>query len=234
MPRVVVFTGAGISAESGIKTFRDSDGLWEEYSIMDVATPEAWRRNPDLVLRFYNARRIQMRKAEPNEAHRALARLQQHMPVEIITQNVDDLHERAGSENVMHLHGELNKVRSEIYPHPQYVLEKDEIHLGDLCERGTQLRPHIVWFGEEVPMIEQAARLVSKADILLVIGTSLNVYPAAGLLYHAPYGCRKILIDPGDNSAGGIFRLTHIKQSAGNGVPAFVNELIRECESQGA
>jgi len=228
MPRVVVFTGAGISAESGIKTFRDSDGLWEEYSIMDVATPEAWKRNPELVLRFYNERRKQMRLAQPNPAHLALARLQEFMPVDIVTQNVDDLHERAGSKNVMHLHGELSKVRSEIYPLPLYDAGAREIQLGDLCERGTQLRPHVVWFGEEVPMIEPAAKLVAKADILIVVGSSLNVYPAAGLLYNATYGCRKILIDPSENVSGGIFRLTHIQEKAGTGVPKIVDELIAE------
>jgi NAD-dependent deacetylase len=169
-----------------------------------------------------------MQLAKPNPAHLALARLQEFMHVDIVTQNVDDLHERAGSKNVLHLHGELSKVRSEIYHSPLYDAGNKDIKIGDLCERGTQLRPHVVWFGEEVPMIDSAARLVSKADILIVIGSSLNVYPAAGLLYNASYGCRKILIDPSENVSGGIFRLTHIQEKAGTGVPKIVEDLITE------
>lgn len=227
-PRVVVLTGAGISAESGIKTFRDSGGLWEEHSIMDVATPEAWERNPSLVLEFYNQRRKQLGEVKPNAAHEALAKLGLHFPVSIVTQNVDDLHERAGSQNVLHLHGELLKVRSERYPELIYPTKHWEVKMGDFCERGTQLRPHIVWFGEEVPMISVAAEHVKQADILLVIGTSLNVYPAAGLLYHAPYGSRKYLIDPAENTTGQIYRLTHIQELAGKAVPKLVDELIAE------
>ncbi|MEZ5173864.1 MAG: NAD-dependent deacylase [Bacteroidia bacterium] len=234
MPRVVVFSGAGISAESGLKTFRDSDGLWEEYSIMDVATPEAWKRDSELVLRFYNERRKQMRQALPNPAHLAIVKLASHMPVDVITQNVDDLHERAGSASVLHLHGELAKVRSEIYPEPLYDPVNDEINLGDLCERGTQLRPHVVWFGESVPMIEPASQLVSQADILIIVGTSLNVYPAAGLVHSAPYGCRKILIDPAEHNTGNVFRLQHIRENAGTGLPRIVDELIAGFISENA
>ena len=227
-PQIVVLTGAGISAESGIKTFRDSGGLWEEHSIMDVATPEAWERNPALVLEFYNQRRRQLTEVSPNPAHLALAQLEQYFSVNVITQNVDDLHERAGSSHVLHLHGELVKVRSERYPDLIYPTQHWEVKLGDTCERGTQLRPHIVWFGEEVPMISVAADLVKKADILIVIGTSLNVYPAAGLLYHAPYGSRKFLIDPAENTSGQIYRLTHIQEKAGSAVPQLVDALIAE------
>jgi NAD-dependent deacetylase len=227
-PRIVVLTGAGISAESGIRTFRDSGGLWEEHSIMDVATPEAWERNPSLVLEFYNQRRKQLGEVKPNAAHLALAKLEKQFPVSIVTQNVDDLHERAGSTNVLHLHGELLKVRSERFPELIYPTKHWEVKMGDFCERGTQLRPHIVWFGEEVPMISEAAEQVKQADILIVIGTSLNVYPAAGLLYHAPYGSRKYLIDPSENTTGQIYRLTHIQDLAGNAVPKLVDELISE------
>jgi NAD-dependent deacetylase len=229
---LVVLSGAGVSAESGLRTFRDSDGLWEEYSIMEVATPEAWNRNPELVLQFYNERRIQMRQAEPNAAHKALALLDEHFNVQIITQNVDDLHERGGSQNVMHLHGELNKVRSEKHARFIYDVKGDTIKIGDLCERGSQLRPHIVWFGEEVPMISTAIQIISKAQIILVIGTSLNVYPAAGLLYHAPYESRKYLIDPAQNDGSVIYKLEHIKENAGSAVPALVEKLILELASQ--
>jgi NAD-dependent deacetylase len=184
MKRIVVLTGAGISAESGIKTFRDADGLWEGHDIMEVASPIGWEKNPKLVLDFYNKRRAQLLKVKPNEAHQILAELQSDFDIQIITQNVDDLHERAGSKNVMHLHGELLKVRS--------ITDSEEIHywttdlnLGDLDKNGVQLRPHIVWFGEDVPMIEHAIDIIETADLLLIIGTSLQVYPAAGLLNYA-------------------------------------------------
>lgn len=228
---LVVLSGAGVSAESGLKTFRDSDGLWEEYSIMEVATPEAWARNPELVLRFYNERRIQMRKAEPNAAHKALALLDEHFNVQVITQNVDDLHERGGSKNVLHLHGELNKARSEKHARFIYEVQGDTINWGDVCERGSQLRPHIVWFGEEVPLIPTAIQLISKAHIVMVIGTSLNVYPAAGLLYHAPYESRKYLIDPAQNDGSVIYKLEHIRENAGTAVPQLVEKLIHELAS---
>ena len=228
--KIVILTGAGVSAESGLKTFRDSGGLWENHSIMDVATPEAWSKNPELVLDFYNQRRTQMYEAEPNKAHLALKELEESFEVSIITQNVDNLHERAGSTNILHLHGELSKVRSERYSELIYECGNKQIKLGDLCEKGTQLRPHIVWFGEDVPMIIPAMELVSQADILIVIGTSLNVYPAAGLLYHASYNCRKFLIDPAESTTGNIYNLEHIKESAGVGVPNLVKKLISESQ----
>ena len=227
-PRIVVLTGAGISAESGISTFRDQGGLWEKHDIMDVATPEGWRRNPSLVLEFYNQRRKQLDEVIPNPAHFALANLQKHFQVDIITQNVDDLHERAGATNVMHLHGELRKVRSEKIPSLIYVTKHWEVKLGDTCEKGHQLRPHIVWFGEDVPLIPLAAQMVENADIIFVVGTSLNVYPAAGLLYHAQYNARKILIDPNEMQVENIFQLQHFKEKAGDALPRVVDELIAE------
>lgn len=226
LPKIVVLTGAGISAESGIRTFRDSGGLWEEHNIMDVATPEGWKQNPELVTRFYNARRTQLLTVKPNAAHLALTKLQSYFEVKVVTQNVDDLHERAGNQGVLHLHGELIKARSEKHIDLVYEIGYRDILMGEKCEKGHQLRPHIVWFGEDVPMIVDASHWVSKADILIVIGTSLNVYPAAGLLYHAPYGCEKYLVDPGDLQVDNLFRLKHIKTTAGEGVPALVEELI--------
>lgn len=193
--KIVVLTGAGISAESGIKTFRDSNGLWENHRIEEVATPEGWAANPGLVLDFYNKRRAQLLEVTPNDGHRALAELEQDLEVHIVTQNVDDLHERAGSTQVLHLHGELRKVRSERYPHLIYGWDND-LQLGDLCERGTQLRPHIVWFGEAVPMLEPAADLASEADVFLIVGTSLQVYPAAGLMHYAPRNIPVYYVDP--------------------------------------
>jgi NAD-dependent deacetylase len=196
MKKLVVLSGAGISAESGIRTFRDGNGLWEEYRVEDVCTPEAWRRDPALVNRFYNERRKQMIEARPNEGHLGIARLERHFDVHVITQNVDDLHERAGSTRVMHLHGELKKARSERDPSLVQELPGWELPPGATASDGAPLRPHIVWFGEPVPMIEPAARLVSTADILVIIGTSLAVYPAAGLAHHAPPHAHRFLIDP--------------------------------------
>ncbi len=195
MKKIVVLTGAGISAESGIKTFRDSDGLWENHRIEDVATPEGWRRNPELVLRFYNQRRAQLLQVEPNAGHRALASLEKNFDVHIVTQNVDDLHERAGSTRVLHLHGELRKSRSERYPDLVFDCD-DDIRLGDLCPRGAQLRPHIVWFGEAVPMLEPAAELASRADVFVIVGTSLQVYPAASLMVYANPRIPFYYVDP--------------------------------------
>lgn len=197
---IVVLTGAGMSAESGISTFRDTGGLWEQYRVEDVATPEGFAANPSLVLEFYNQRRKDALKAQPNAGHIGLAQMEKEYLVSIVTQNVDDLHERAGSTNVLHLHGELMKVRSVKNPSKIYTLppHKPEIHPGDLAEDGSQLRPHIVWFGEAVPMIEQAAETVSRADVLVIIGTSLNVYPAAGLLNYAPKDIPIYLIDPNE------------------------------------
>ncbi|MDX8569999.1 NAD-dependent deacylase [Elizabethkingia sp. HX XZB] len=195
MKKIVVLSGAGISAESGIKTFRDSNGLWENHKIEDVASPEGFARNPELVLEFYNLRRRQLSEVNPNEAHHILAELQKDFDVHIITQNVDDLHERAGSKNIIHLHGELKKVRP-VNDEESIVPWEGDLNLGDLDENGIQLRPHIVWFGEMVPEIENAATIASTADILLVIGTSLQVYPAASLLHYVPSGCEIFVIDP--------------------------------------
>ncbi|NDV77634.1 NAD-dependent deacylase [Dysgonomonas sp. 511] len=203
MKHIVVLTGAGMSAESGIATFRDSGGLWEQHSIEDVATPEGFCRNPQLVLDFYNARRKAAFEAIPNKGHTGLAEMEREYKVSVITQNVDSLHERAGSTDVLHLHGELDKVRSTADPSLIYTLTADnpEIHLGDKCEKGSQLRPHIVWFGEAVPMIEKAMGIVRVADTLVVIGTSLNVYPAAGLLNYVKSGTPIYLIDPNEVKA---------------------------------
>lgn len=193
--KLVVLSGAGISAESGIQTFRDSDGLWEGHDVMEVATPEGFRKNPDLVLDFYNKRRRQLLTVNPNEAHFILAELENHFDVHIITQNVDDLHERAGSTNVLHLHGELLKVRST--QNPDYILDwKTDLTLKNKDENGFSLRPHIVWFGEEVPALEDAVHLTAQADIFLVIGTSLQVYPAAGLVDFVPTNSKIYYIDP--------------------------------------
>src|SRR5471030_1585208 len=186
MKKIVVLTGAGISAESGLKTFRDSDGLWEGYNIQDVATPEAWEHNPVLVQDFYNMRRKSVLEAKPNAAHYALAELGQQYDVTIITQNIDDLHERAGSENVIHLHGIITRSQSDKNPNLTYPIDGWELKMGELCELGSQLRAHVVWFGEAVPMIEKAAQICGKADIFILIGSSLAVYPAAGLINYVP------------------------------------------------
>ena len=203
MKKIVVLTGAGMSAESGISTFRDSGGLWDKYPVEDVATPEGYRRNPQLVTDFYNARRMQLLTVEPNEGHRLVAELEKRYEVTVVTQNVDNLHERAGSTRVIHLHGELTKVTSSLQPNnPQYIRElrpeEYEVHLGDCAADGSQLRPYIVWFGEEVPNIEVAADYVMEADVLIIIGTSLNVYPAAGLVRYAKRGAEIYLIDPAE------------------------------------
>ena len=226
MQRVVVLSGAGISAESGIKTFRDSGGLWEEYAIEDVATPEAWKKNPNLVLDFYNQRRKQLLSAQPNRGHLSLVELEKKYDVQIVTQNVDDLHERAGSKNVLHLHGELLKVRSEKYDSLIYDWKTD-LKSGDLCERGTQLRPYIVWFGEMVPKMEEAAKLVKSADVVIVVGTSLNVYPAAGLLYEASFESRKYLVNPDLSLRVPVHaNFKFVCEKAGVGLPLVVNELM--------
>lgn len=194
--KVVVLTGAGISAESGLATFRDMGGLWEQYEITEVASPEAWEANPQLVLDFYNARRTQAVAAEPNAAHRALAELESRYEVVVITQNVDDLHERGGSSNVIHVHGELVKARSTADPSLVYEIGGKEIQLGDLCEAGSQLRPHIVWFGEFIQNRDLAVSEIRSAGKVLVVGTSLSVYPAAGLLKLARYQAQKIIVSP--------------------------------------
>jgi NAD-dependent deacetylase len=226
MKKLVVLTGAGISAESGIRTFRDMGGLWEEYDVMEVASPEAWRKNPALVQRFYNERITQLSKVEPNAGHIALANAEKHFDVHIITQNVDNLHERAGSTKVLHLHGELTKVRSTKYSELIYEIGYKDIEMGELCEKGEQLRPHIVWFGEAVPAIEEAAYIASQADIFAVVGTSLNVYPAAGLLDYAPKGIPIFLIDPNEVNVYSRFDLRFIKEPASTGVAKMFEKLM--------
>ncbi|MBB1284280.1 NAD-dependent deacylase [Flavisolibacter sp. BT320] len=215
--RLVVLSGAGISAESGLKTFRDSDGLWEGYDINEVATATAWKRNPALVQEFYNLRRRNVMEAAPNEAHYALARLEADFSVQIITQNIDDLHERAGSTKVLHLHGEILKMRSEKNEALIYPVHGD-IQMGDVAKDGAQLRPHIVWFEEPVPMMMEAAKMVKAADIFLIIGTSLVVYPAAGLVDYAPTGIPKFVIDKKIPSLQGIPNLTAIEKPATEGM----------------
>lgn len=214
--KLVVLSGAGISAESGIATFRDSGGLWEGHDVMEVASPEGWARNQELVLNFYNERRRALLAAEPNRAHRILAELEAHFDTTIITQNVDDLHERAGSSKIIHLHGELLKARSSADERLVYDWPGD-IRPGDTCELGSQIRPHIVWFGEAVPMIERAALVASQADIFVVIGTSLVVYPAAGLLQYAPKSARVFVIDPKRPEVFLPDRITFIGEPASSG-----------------
>ena len=219
MKKLVVLTGAGISAESGLKTFRDSDGLWEGYNIEDVATPRAWRKNPQLVLDFYNMRRKNVAEAKPNEAHIGLAELEEDFDVHIITQNIDDLHERAGSTKVLHLHGEIFKMRSE--KSFSFVREiRGDIMIGDCAEDGCQYRPHIVWFEEPVPLIEEAIPIVHGADIFAVVGTSLVVYPAASLVNHAPFEIPKFIIDRRIPYTSSVYNLTEIELPATEGVKA--------------
>jgi len=225
--KIVVLTGAGISAESGISTFRDSGGLWERYPIEEVATAEAWERNPEKVLRFYNERRRQLLQAKPNAAHYALVELEQKFDVQIITQNVDDLHERSGSSKVLHLHGELLKARSSMDPRLIYPWKKD-IRMGDLCEKGSQLRPNIVWFGEEVPAMDEAAKRVQVAKRLLIVGTSLMVYPAASLIHYLPPGMPVFLVDPNIESIPPLPNLKTFPEKAGKAVPALVKQWLRE------
>jgi NAD-dependent deacetylase len=215
-----------MSAESGIKTFRDSGGLWEEYDVTEVATPMAWWKNRDLVLRFYNERRRQLATCEPNDGHKGLADLENYFDVQIITQNVDDLHERAGSTKILHLHGELTKARSTADKNLVYDIGYKDINPGDLCEKGSQLRPHIVWFGEEVPMMDEAARLTAEADIFVVAGSSLNVYPAAGLINYAPKSASLWLIDPNDVAIPDFRKITVIKEGASKGVKMLTEKLL--------
>lgn len=224
MKKVVVLSGAGISAESGIKTFREMGGLWEEYDVMEVASPQAWESNPEIVMRFYNERRKKLLEAAPNEGHKGLVELEKYFDVQIITQNVDDLHERAGSKNILHLHGELKKARSTIDPNLVYEINGWELKFGNVCERGSQLRPHIVWFGESVPAITEAARICETADIFVVLGTSLNVYPAAGLIDYAPPGIPIFLIDPNDVNTS-YKNVNFIKEKASVGVRQLIKTL---------
>jgi NAD-dependent deacetylase len=226
-PRIIVLTGAGVSAESGLRTFRDGDGLWESHRVEDVATPEAWERDPGLVLRFYDERRAQVLKASPNAAHRAIAQLETRFTVEVITQNIDDLHERAGSTRVLHLHGEILKARSTLDPGLIVSVNGPSLPLGARCVLGSQLRPHIVWFGEPVPMIQEAAALMATADRLIIVGTSLQVYPAAGLVQYAPPQAPIHLIDPRPmlSERPG---LEVINEKASTGMPMLADRLLRE------
>ncbi len=226
MKKIVVLTGAGISAESGIKTFRDADGLWEGHDVMEVATPQGFKKNPELVLEFYNQRRKQLKEVTPNTAHRNLVALEKEYDVAIITQNVDDLHERAGSYSVLHLHGELKKVRSTMNPNLIYDWE-DDLVLGDRCEKGSQLRPHIVWFGEAVPMLEKAIEITEKADILVIIGTSMQVYPAASLIDFVPEKTPIYFIDPKPTISESSYQnLKIIEDGAVHGTETLLKQLL--------
>ena len=229
MRKIIVFSGAGISAESGLKTFRDSDGLWENYDVTEVATPEAWNKNPKMVLDFYNMRRKQVIEAIPNKSHLALVALEKKFNVEIITQNIDDLHERAGSSKILHLHGEILKARS-TYNDKTYFIEGSELNIGDVCENKYQLRPDVVWFGEAVPNMELAMNTCKDADILIIIGTSLTVYPAANIVDFVPDNCEKYLIDPNtiSISSSGIKNLNVIKEKASIGIPILADKLLQK------
>ncbi len=224
--KLVALTGAGISAESGIKTFRDSGGLWEGYDVMEVATPEGWAKNKELVLDFYNQRRKQALTAKPNTSHDGLVELEQKYDVTVITQNVDDLHEKAGSTNIIHLHGELFKSRSTGDPSLIYDIDGWELSLGQTCEKGFQLRPHIVWFGEAVPMIEIAAEITAKADIFLVVGTSLTVYPAAGLIQYVSRSVPKLIVDPNKPDVADLPNLTFIEEKSSLGMKRVLQMLM--------
>jgi NAD-dependent protein deacetylases, SIR2 family len=223
--KLVVLTGAGISAESGLKTFRDTDGLWEGYNVYDVATPEAWKRNPAMVQDFYNQRRKQVLEAKPNAAHKALADLEEFFDVHIITQNIDDLHERAGSTKVTHLHGVITRSQSDLNPDLTYPINGWELKTGEYCELGAQLRPHVVWFGEDVPMIGPATSICSKAHVFMLIGTSLAVYPAAGLINFVPRTTVKYIIDPKIPEVDHYKNIVKIEKTATAGVAEVVKML---------
>ncbi|WP_108244658.1 SIR2 family NAD-dependent protein deacylase [Muricauda brasiliensis] len=226
-PKIVVLTGAGMSAESGLKTFRDENGLWEGHDVMEVASPQGFAKNPELVLEFYNQRRRQLLDVSPNRGHLSLAELEQRFDVSIVTQNVDNLHEQAGSSHVVHLHGELFKVRSTV--NENHVLDwKKDLVLGDLDDNGHQLRPHIVWFGEMVPMLETAAEITQQAEVLIIVGTSMQVYPAASLIHYAPKQTPIYFIDPKPNIRSVDFdNLTVIPKTASTGIPELVSQLNR-------
>ncbi|OQD43446.1 NAD-dependent protein deacylase [Croceivirga radicis] len=226
--KVVVLTGAGMSAESGLKTFRDANGLWEGHDVMQVASPEGFARNPELVLEFYNQRRRQLKEVSPNAGHLALVKLEQQYEVEIITQNVDNLHEAAGSSSVLHLHGELFKVRSTV--NEDYILDwTDDLLLGNLDQEGNQLRPHIVWFGEMVPLMDRAVNVIRKANKVIIVGTSMQVYPAAGLLNYAPAGIPKYFIDPKPSITSNDYsNLKILNGTAARGLPVLVNQLLSQ------
>ena len=224
--KIVVLSGAGISAESGIKTFRDSDGLWEQYDVMTVASIEGWFKNPQLVTDFYNQRRVQLATCEPNLGHWGLAELEKEFDVEIITQNIDDLHERAGSTKILHLHGELVKVRSTTNDSLITNIGYSEMTFGEKATDGSLLRPHVVWFGEAVPLLDSAIKITKSADIFIIIGTSLNVYPAAGLVHYVPVDAPIYLIDPSDVSSKRVTK--HITKTASEGVKELQNILGNE------
>ncbi len=224
MKKLVVLSGAGMSAESGIPTFRGMGGLWEKYDVTELASPQGWDKDPALVQRFYSERRKKTLESEPNLGHYGLAELEKYFDVEIVTQNIDDLHERSGSTKVLHLHGEIRKSRSTLNPKLIYDIDGWELKMGDKCEEGSQLRPHIVWFGESVPELENAMGIVAKADIFVVIGTSLQVYPAAGLIDYAPAHARKFLIDPGEIMVGPEIEI--IQKGAGEGVQILKESLL--------
>lgn len=227
MQKIIVFSGSGISAESGLKTFRDNNGLWENHSVYDVATPEAWHKNPELVLEFYNQRRRQLLEVEPNIAHKIIADLEQDFDIQIITQNVDDLHERSGSTKVLHLHGELRKARSTVDENLIVELSGRDLHKGDLCPLGSQLRPHVVWFGEAVPAFDEAVGLLKDIDQFWVIGSSLAVYPAASLLNYLDPGVKLVLMDPSDSfdMVKGSFQ--HIQEKASLGMKILKDQLYQ-------
>jgi NAD-dependent deacetylase len=231
MKNIVVLSGAGISAESGIKTFRDSGGLWEGYDVTEVATPEGFRRNPELVLEFYNMRRKQAMDAQPNAGHLALVELEKHYHVSIVTQNVDNLHEKAGSSHILHLHGELFKSRSTRRPSLIYDMQGWELQLGDTCELGSQLRPHIVWFGEAVPAMDEAIKEVRQADVLIIVGTSMQVYPAAGLLDYASQAIPIYVVDPNLPAFSSRPHLHLIAEPASSGLTKVVSELLNSGKS---
>jgi NAD-dependent deacetylase len=226
MKKLVVLTGAGMSAESGLKTFREMGGLWEQYDVYEVASPGGWAKDRAMVLRFYNERRKQLLESSPNQGHLGLVDLEKYFDVRIITQNIDDLHERAGSTNILHLHGELRKSRSTVDPSLVYDIDGWELNEGDLCEKGSQLRPHVVWFGEAVPAIESAAEVVAGAHIMVIIGTSMNVYPAAGLINFVPESAPIFVIDPNEVNIYGYSRVKVIQKTAGEGIEDLKKEIM--------
>ncbi|MCC6721650.1 MAG: NAD-dependent deacylase [Bacteroidia bacterium] len=226
MKKIAVLSGAGISAESGISTFRDAGGLWEGYDIMEVASISGWEKNPALVLEFYNMRRLNMIEAEPNKAHFLVANLQHYFDVTVITQNVDNLHERAGSENIIHLHGELSKSRSTANPDLVYEIKGSQLNIGDYCELGSQLRPHIVWFGEQVDLFTDSINQVQDADILIIIGTSMVVYPAASLLHYAKQNTEIYYIDPNIPDFKFDKKVIHIKENATLGMEILTTKYL--------
>ncbi len=227
MKKIVVFSGAGMSAESGLKTFRDNNGLWENYKVEEIATPEAFKANPKKVLQFYNERRKQLRLAEPNEAHKIIASLEKSFDITVITQNVDNLHEKAGSTHVLHLHGELNKAESSKNPRLIYDLKGKDIEIGDLCEDGHQLRPHVVWFGEAVPNMGKAFQIVNDADIFVTVGTSLNVYPAASLVTATNSYCKKYLVDTQVPISAELDDYIIIQKKASEGLASLAQILLK-------